>query len=153
VERSPVRALAEAIAMSSVALAALLGLRAMGILAPVSVAVLVGTTVLCLAVTSVVTNWKRARRMPLWLRVGLQVIGVACVIYETGWGPVLSVGFVFCAAQAVAIEGSPAVFPATLWSLACLAGAETAVGFGWAPSVLSTGRSHGIAVLMGVLPH
>ena len=31
----------------------------------------------------------------------------------------------------------------------CLAGAETTVGLGWAPSVLSTGRSHGIAVLMG----
>ena len=70
------------------------------------------------------------------------------MIYATGWGPVLSVGFVFCAAQAVAIEGSPAVFPATMWSLVCLAGAETAVGLGWAPSVVSAGRSHGIAVLM-----
>jgi diguanylate cyclase (GGDEF)-like protein/PAS domain S-box-containing protein len=149
VERSPARALVEAGAMSGVALAALLGLRAMGILAPVSVEVLVGTTLAVLAVTSAVTDWKRARRLPLWVRVGLQVIGTACVIYETGWGPVLSVGFVFCAAQAVALEGSPAVFPATMWSLICLAVAETAVGLGWAPSVLSTGRSHGIAVLMG----
>ena len=57
------------------------------------------------------------------------------MIYATGWGPVLSVGFVFCAAQVVAIEGSPAVFPATMWSLVCLAAAEIAVGFGWAPSV------------------
>ena len=78
----------------------------------------------------------------------MQVIGTTCVIYATGWGPVLSVGFVFCAAQAVALEGSPAVFPATMWSLICLAGAEIAVGLGWAPSVLSAGRSHGIAVLM-----
>ncbi len=61
------------------------------------------------------------------------------MIYATGWGAVLSVGFVFCAAQAVAIEGSPAVFPATVWSLVCLAGAEVAVGLGWAPSVVSTG--------------
>ncbi len=135
--------------MSSVALAALLGLRAMGILAQVPVALLVGTTAGTLVVTSALTNWKRARRLPLWVRLGLEVIGIAGVIYETGWGPVLSVGFVFCTAQAVAIEGSPAVFPATLWSLICLAAAETTVGFGWTPSVLSAGRSHGIAVLMG----
>ncbi len=72
------------------------------------------------------------------------------MIYATGWGSVLSVGFVFCAAQAVALEGSPAVFPATMWSLVCLAGAETMVQLGWVPSVLSASRSHGIAILMGV---
>ncbi len=135
--------------MSSVALAALLGLRAMGILAPVPVGVLVGTTVICLAATLLVTDWTRARRLPLWVRVGVQVVGVTFVIYETGWGPVLAVGFVFCAAQAVASEGSPAVFAATIWSIVCLAGAEATVALGWSPSVLSTGRSHGIAVLMG----
>ena len=134
--------------MTVVALAALLSLRAIGILAPVPIGVLVGITVLALALSSAITDWKPARRLPLGLRVGVQVVGTTCVIYATGWGPVLSVGFVFCAAQAVALEGSPAVFPATMWSLVCLAGAEAAVGLGWAPSVLSAGRSHGIAVLM-----
>jgi diguanylate cyclase (GGDEF)-like protein/PAS domain S-box-containing protein len=147
-ERSPFRALREAVAMTVLALAALLSLRAIGILAPVPIEVLVAITVLALALSSAITDWKPARRLPLGLRVGGQVVGTTCVIYATGWGPVLSVGFVFCAAQAVALEGSPAVFPATMWSLVCLAGAETAVGLGWAPSVLSAGRSHGIAVLM-----
>ncbi len=134
--------------MSGLALAALLTLRAMGILAPVPVEVLVGVTLLALALTSIVTDSKRVRRFPISIRVGLQVIGTTGVIYATGWGPVLSVGFVFCAAQTVALEGSPAILPATLWSLACLAVAETAVQLGWAPTVLSDGRSHGIAVLM-----
>jgi diguanylate cyclase (GGDEF)-like protein/PAS domain S-box-containing protein len=147
-DRSPFRALRETLAMTIVALAALLGLRAIGILAPVPIVVLVGITVLALTLSTTITYWKRARRLPLSLRVGLQVIVTTSVIYATGWGPVLSVGFVFCAAQAVAIEGSPAVFPTTMWSLVCLAGAETAVGLGWAPSVVSAGRSHGIAVLM-----
>jgi hypothetical protein len=31
-------------------------------------------------------------------------MGTTAVIYATGWGAVLSVGFVFCAAQAVAVE-------------------------------------------------
>ena len=135
--------------MSALALAALLTLRAMGILAPVRVDVLVGATVMALALTSIATNSERVRRLPIGVRVGLQVFGTTCVIYATGWGPVLSVGFVFCAAQAVALEGSPAVLPATLWSLVCLVGAETTVQLGWAPTVLSTGRSHGIALLMG----
>ncbi len=107
--------------MTVVALAALLGLRALGILAPVPIRVLIGLTVTALAVTWIINYWKRARSLPLGLRVGLQVIGTTSVIYATGWGPVLSVGFVFCAAQAVAIEGSPAVVPATVWSLVCLA--------------------------------
>ena len=134
--------------MTAVALTALLGLRSMGILAPVNVGVLIAITIAALASTVIILYWKKARVLPIGLRVGIQVIGITCVIYATGWGPVLSVGFVFCAAQAVAIEGSPAVFPAMMWSLVCLAGAEVAVGVGWAPSVLSPGRSHGIAILM-----
>jgi diguanylate cyclase (GGDEF)-like protein/PAS domain S-box-containing protein len=147
-ERSPLRAVGETLAMTVVALAALLGLRALGILAPVPIDVLVGITVVALAVSTTMSYWEKTRLLPLGLRVGLQVVVTTCVIYATGWGPVLSVGFVFCAAQAVAIEGSPAVFPATLWSLVCLAAAEIAVELGWAPSVVSPGRSHGIALLM-----
>ncbi len=134
--------------MAFVALAGLLTLRGLGILAPVPVGALVGITVGGLALTTMIIYWKRARIIPVSVRVGVQMVSTTCVIYATGWGPVLSVGFVFCAAQAVAMEGSPAVLPATLWSLICLAGAETAVGLGWAPSVVSPTRSHGIAVLM-----
>ena len=134
--------------MTLIALVALLGLRALGIIAPVNVWVLVGFTVGGLVVSNLALNWQRARVLPLSIRVGIEVVVITLVIYTTGWGPVLSVGFVFCAAQVVAIEGSPAVFPATIWSLLCLAAAEIAVGFGWAPSVLSPGRSHGIAALM-----
>ncbi len=134
--------------MTVIALVALLGLRALGIIAPVNVGVLVGFTVGGLVVSNLALNWRRARVLPLSIRVGIEVVVITLVIYTTGWGPVLSVGFVFCAAQVVAIEGSPAVFPATIWSLLCLAAAEIAVGFGWAPSVLGPGRSHGIAALM-----
>jgi len=136
--------------MTVLALTGLLSLRAIGILAPVRVEVLVGVTLVGVVLSSIVLYWKRARLLPVGLRVGLQMISTTLVIYVTGWGPVLSVGFVFCAAQCVAIEGSPAVFPATMWSLVCLASAEVAVGLGWAPTVLTEGQSHGIALLMAV---
>ncbi|MDQ1476368.1 MAG: hypothetical protein QOE62_1597, partial [Actinomycetota bacterium] len=103
-ERSPFRAVVEALVMTVLALAGLLSLRAMGILAPVHIGALIGITVGALALSSALLYWKRMRLLPLGLRVGLQVVGTTCVIYATGWGPVLSVGFVFCAAQAVAIE-------------------------------------------------
>src|SRR5207245_8717740 len=93
-ERSPFRALRETLAMTVVALAALFGLRAIRILAPVPIGVLVGVTVFALTLTTTVTYVKWARRLPLGLRVGLQVVGTTSVIDATGWGPVLSVGFV-----------------------------------------------------------
>ncbi len=60
-ERSPFRAMAEAFAMSGLALAALLMLRAMGILAPVPVGVLVGVTIMALAISAIVTDSPRVR--------------------------------------------------------------------------------------------
>ncbi len=45
----------------------------MGILAPVPIEVLVGVTVVALLVTAAVLYWKRARMLPLGLRVGVQV--------------------------------------------------------------------------------
>ena len=136
--------------MTAFALAALLGMRAAGVIARIDVAVLVGLTVAALAVSNAAAYWDRARVLPLGLRVGIQVMAVTVVIYATGWGPVLSVGFVFCAAQAVATQGTPAVVPATMWSLLCLAAAELTVELGWSPSLVSPGRSHGIAALMAV---
>ena len=147
-ERSALRGFYETVAMTVLALAALLGLRALHILAPVNAWVLVGVTIGALALTSAIGLTKAAQRWPLWIRVGSQIIGVTVVMYTTGWGPVLSVGLVFCAAQLVGTEGSSAVPPAVAWSVVCLAAAEVAVGLGWAPSEVSAGRSHGIALLM-----
>src|SRR6185369_8570929 len=97
--RSPARTGAETVAMTVFALAALLGMRALGVIAPVNVGVLVGITVGALALSNAIVYWKRARVLSLGIRVGIQVVAVTLVIYATGWGPVLSVGFVFVAAQ------------------------------------------------------
>jgi diguanylate cyclase (GGDEF)-like protein/PAS domain S-box-containing protein len=148
VERSQLRDFYETVAMTAVALVALLALRALDILAPVDAWVLTGITVGVLVATSIIGLSKTTQRWPLWLRVGSPIIGVTIVMYTTGWGPVLSVGLVFCAAQLVAGDGAAAARPAAIWSVICLVGAEIAVGLGWAPSVVSVGRSHGIALLM-----
>ena len=139
----------EILAMTGVALVALVGLRLLGVLSPVPIALLVAVIVAATVLPSLAENWGPARRfLSLGARVGVQIVSTTAVIYTTGWGPVLSVGYVFCAAQSVALEGSSAVFPATVWSLACLAAAQIGIALGWVPSVISEGKSAGIAVLM-----
>ena len=139
----------EILGMTGVALVALVGLRLLGVLSPVPIALLVAVIVAATVLPSLAENWGPARRfLSLGARVGVQIVSTTAVIYTTGWGPVLSVGYVFCAAQSVALEGSSAVFPATVWSLACLAAAQIGIALGWVPSVISDGKSAGIAVLM-----
>ena len=85
-ERSPFRAVGETLLMTVLALGGLLGLRALGILAPVHIGALVGITVGALALSTMLLYWKRMRRLPLGLRVGLQVVGTTCVIYARSEG-------------------------------------------------------------------
>src|SRR6478736_3551672 len=102
-ERAQIAGLRETIGMSVLALGALVGLRFAGVVAPVPVALLVGAIVGAIIASSLAQHWGPARRiMSLGARVGVQVVATTVVIYATGWGPVLSVGYVFCAAQSVA---------------------------------------------------
>ena len=135
--------------MTALALGALVGLWVAGVIAPVPLALLVGVVVGAVTVSSLAQHWPAVHdRLSLGSRVGVQVVSTTAVIYTTGWGPVLSVGYVFCAAQCVALEGSSSVFPATVWSLACLTLAQVGVSLGWVPTVVSRGDSAGIATLM-----
>src|SRR6476620_11051173 len=112
----------EIVVMAMLALAGLVSLRLAGVIAPVPIWLLVGAVVCAVTLATIAENWGPARRfLSLGARVGVQVVATTMVIFTTGWGPVLSVGYVFSAAQSVALEGSAAVFPATIWSLVCLA--------------------------------
>jgi diguanylate cyclase (GGDEF)-like protein/PAS domain S-box-containing protein len=148
-ERARARRLREVLIMAGLALVALIGMRIAGVIAPVPIALLVAVVLVSSAGSSIAQDWGPARRvLSLSMRVGVQVVATTLVIYTTGWGPVLSVGYVFCAAQCVANDGSPAVFPATVWSLVCLTIAQVGVALGWIPSVISRGDAAGIAALM-----
>ena len=135
--------------MAVLALGGLISMRLAGVIAPVPIWLLVGAVIGAVTIATLAENWGPLRRfLSLGARVGVQVVATTMVIFTTGWGPVLSVGYVFSAAQSVAIEGSAAVFPATVWSLACLAIAQVGISLGWIPSVVSKGDSAGIAMLM-----
>src|SRR5262249_54434423 len=56
----------------------------------------------------------------LWARVGEQAFGISVVMYAIGWGPMLAIGLIFGAVEAIRLSGSRAVTPAMLMSVLAL---------------------------------
>jgi len=84
--------------------------------------------------------------------VGLQVraataaISTAWVIYATGWGSILVIGFGVGIADAMRAHGSRAWKPCLCWSAVAIFGGEMTIAFGLAPTIcdrLSRTRSRG----------
>lgn len=88
----------------------------------------------------------------LHARVALQTAFAGAVVYATGWGPALALGFVLIAADNIHVSGSSAARPAVVWAGVAVAGGQVAVAAGAAPSMLPVPEGHGLAALalMGV---
>ncbi len=83
----------------------------------------------------------------LHLRVAVQAAGVTVVIYLSGWGPVLSLGFAFLALENVAHGGSRVWRITALWSLVGIALGQAAIALGWAPSALRLHQANALAIM------
>jgi diguanylate cyclase (GGDEF)-like protein/PAS domain S-box-containing protein len=96
---------------------------------------------------------ERARGWHLTAYVGgvMGVIGV--VAYSTGWGPILSLGFIFGAGYVLQLSGSEAAKPAMIWTVVYMVLGELAISLGIAPSLIRKPLVHGLAGLglIGVL--
>jgi signal transduction histidine kinase len=90
----------------------------------------------------------------LWIRTGVVVLASTVPMYLTGWGPMLSVGYVALMAEALRASGSRAVRPALTWSLVGLTGGQLLIWAGVFPTMIGQPLVHGAAVLAGlaVLP-
>lgn len=83
-------------------------------------------------------------------RVGVSMIAITLVAYGIGWGPLMSIGFIYGAADAMRSSGSRVGTPAMIWSLICIAGGQLAIAFGLAPTLIPEPLVHGLAVLCGL---
>jgi len=94
-----------------------------------------------------------ARGWHLMAYVGVVMGVIAVVAYSTGWGPILSLGFIFGAAYALQLSGSSATKPAMLWAVVCMGLGQLAITFGIAPSLIRKPLVHGLAglSLLGIL--
>jgi diguanylate cyclase (GGDEF)-like protein/PAS domain S-box-containing protein len=142
----------EALLMAPVAGCAILGLRAVDLVAQTPIwlipAILVGGQFL--------TNgsalwWERApSRLRLHARIASQAVVTTATIYATGWGPALAIGSVLVGQETLAVAGSSAQRAVLGWNLGCLAAGQGLIALGWAPSLVPVPEVHGLAVLMGI---
>lgn len=97
------------------------------------------------------SRWGRAcDQRHLYYRAALQAGVVTAVIYSTGWGPMLALGYLIVAQEGIWASGSRAATPGIITSIAGLAIGEAAVALGLAPSAVEESVAHAIAALAGV---
>lgn len=92
------------------------------------------------------------RRSPARIQtlIAVQVFGTTLVMYMTGWGPVLGVGYVLIGQEVFAYAGA-GIWPWMLgWSMAGLGVGQAAVALGMAPSLIARPLVHGLAALSGL---
>ncbi len=80
-------------------------------------------------------------------RVGVEMGTIALVIYGIGWGPILVVGFVYGAADAMRTAGSAAARPAMVWTVVFVALGQLAIVTGLAPTLVHQPQVHGLGAL------
>jgi diguanylate cyclase (GGDEF)-like protein len=81
----------------------------------------------------------------LQLRTATAAISTAWVVYATGWGSILVIGYGIGIADLMRVHGSRGWRPGLLWSGVAIAAGECAVALGWAPTVLRPSVAHAVA--------
>jgi diguanylate cyclase (GGDEF)-like protein len=81
----------------------------------------------------------------LQMRAATAAISTAWVIYATGWGSILVIGFGVGIADAMRAHGSRAWKPCLGWSAVAIFGGEMTIAFGFAPTILRPAVAHAVA--------
>lgn len=130
-------------------------LRYLGLIAAIPYWSIVLVIVIAQAVSLVVAaawlNHPRGWRLTAYVAGNLGAIGM--VAYSTGWGPILSLGFVFGAASTFELAGSRATKRVLFWTAVYMGLGQLAIWRGIAPSLIAQPRVDGLAALclVGVL--
>jgi diguanylate cyclase (GGDEF)-like protein/PAS domain S-box-containing protein len=115
------------------------------------VVLVLGAQALSVVLAALWTGRARGWRLTAFVGGVMGVIGI--VAYSTGWGPILSLGFIFGAAYALQLSGANAAKPAMIWTVVYMGLGELAISLGIAPSLIRQPLVHGLAGLglIGVL--
>lgn len=84
------------------------------------------------------------------VQVAVNVFATTAVIYATGWGPTLAIGYMFVATDSIRRLGSRAARPTLLWSAFGIFLGEVAIALNVAPTRFSAPAVHGLAALAGL---
>ena len=101
-----------------------------------------------------VTSFVAERRWPaectrrqLLARVAIDIAATSSVIYATGWGPTLAIGYVFVVANEFHEHGSRVWQPALVFTALGIGLGEAAIAIGLAPTKVAEPEVHGLAIL------
>ncbi len=84
-------------------------------------------------------------RTALHLRTATASLSTGWVVYATGWGSLLVIGYAIGVADAMRVHGGRAWRPGLFWSGVAIASGEGAVAIGLAPTVLRPAVAHSVA--------
>jgi diguanylate cyclase (GGDEF)-like protein/PAS domain S-box-containing protein len=131
-----------------VVLAALLVLRAFDLIADEP-----WWVITAIGVATIVFNdaalrlWPGDSERAVWLRIAVLVATGTTLMYVTGWGPMLVIGYAWILGEEVSRAGSRACAPALACSLVALLLGQLAIQLDIAPSFVETPEVHGLAIL------
>jgi diguanylate cyclase (GGDEF)-like protein/PAS domain S-box-containing protein len=111
----------------------------------VILAMLAGTGV-CNVVAYSVSRRMAPSAARMHVRLSVAALTTTVILYSTGWGPVIAMGYVLGASDVLRTDGSEAWWRGTVWSLFAIGIGQVAIASGIAPSVLSMHVSHAVAV-------
>lgn len=122
-------------------------LQRAGLIADTPIWLLTALLVSCSAVNAGVQaiEGRLSPTVGLQLRTATAAVSTAWVVYATGWGSILVIGYGIGIADLMRVHGSRGWRPGLAWSGIAIAGGECAIALGWAPSVLPPGTAHAVA--------
>jgi diguanylate cyclase (GGDEF)-like protein len=122
-------------------------LQRAGLIADTPLWLLITLVFACSAVNALVQSIEGglSPAVGLQLRTATAAISTAWVVYATGWGSILVIGYGIGIADLMRVHGSRGWRPGLLWSGIAIAGGELAVGIGLAPTVLRPATAHAVA--------
>lgn len=123
--------------------------RWLNVIAPepywVYAAVLVGAGVLRILYSALWVDTRRRGYRSGY--VAVYMTAIAIVAYTTGWGSILTIGFLFGAVSAFELFGSSATIPCLVWTAVTVAAGQAAIALRLAPTMIHEPFVQGVAVL------
>jgi diguanylate cyclase (GGDEF)-like protein/PAS domain S-box-containing protein len=111
----------------------------------VYIALLTGAAVVRVIFSALWEEPRRPWHSNAYIACSMAVIAV--VAYSTGWGPILSIGFLFGAATSLELFGSKATLPCLVWTTVAMVLAQLAIALGLAPTIIHQPTVFGVAGL------
>ncbi|MGZ6995766.1 MAG: diguanylate cyclase domain-containing protein [Acidimicrobiia bacterium] len=84
-------------------------------------------------------------RLRIHVRAGLAAISTTLIVYATGWGSMIIIGYALGIADVIHSDGARAWGPATLWTATGVTAGQIAIAVGIAPTMLPVDIGNAVA--------